>query len=144
MIPHRVMLKVLTGGPELASLLWRDTLIDGAVFRAWMIGIGRRHAYARIAHLLCEIIVRIRSLRLQDGPRYDLPITQSDIGDALGLTNVHVSRTLRDLEGNALLEYRRGFVVVKDWDGLTNAGEFDPTYLHLGPAMAERAVEAGA
>jgi hypothetical protein len=96
----------------------------------------------RTAHLLCEVIVRMRAVRLQDGPRYDLPMTQSDIGDALGLTNVHVSRTLRDLEGDKLLEYQRGAITVLDWDGLKKAGEFDPTYLHLGPEAA-RLVENG-
>jgi len=142
LIPHRVMLNIVTRCPDLGHLLWRDTLIDAAIFREWMIGIGRRNAYTRIAHLLCELIVRMRSVRLQDGLRYDLPITQSDIGDALGLSNVHVSRTLRDLEGDELLEYRKGVITVRDWDGLKEAGEFDLTYLHLGPEAA-RLVENG-
>jgi CRP-like cAMP-binding protein len=131
LIPHRVVLETLDRCPELASLLWRDTLIDAAIFREWMIGIGRRTAYVRIAHMLCEIIVRMRALRLQNGPRYDLPVTQTDIADALGLSNVHVSRTIRELQRDKLLHYRPGSVTVLDWDALKRAGEFDPTYLHL-------------
>jgi CRP-like cAMP-binding protein len=136
LIPHRVMLDVVQRCPALGNLLWRDTLIDAAVFREWMIGIGRRSAYVRIAHVLCEMIVRMRALRLQDGPRFDLPITQTDIADALGLSNVHVSRTIRELQGNGLLQYRPGSITVLEWEGLKEAGDFDPTYLHLNRAEA--------
>jgi CRP-like cAMP-binding protein len=131
LIPHRTILDMVTRCPALGHLLWRDTLIDAAIFREWMVGLGRRNAYVRIAHVLCEMIVRMRAVRLQDGPRYDLPITQTDLADALGLTNVHVSRTLRELHGNELLHYRPGSVTILDWDGLMRAGEFDPNYLHL-------------
>jgi hypothetical protein len=75
LIPHRVMIEVMQQCPELGRLLWRDTLKDAAVFREWMIGIGRRTAYPRVAHLLCELVVRIKALGLQYGLRYDLPIT---------------------------------------------------------------------
>jgi CRP-like cAMP-binding protein len=136
LIPHRVMLDIVQRCPELGHLLWRDTLIDAAVFREWMIGIGRRTAYVRIAHVLCEIIVRMRALRLQDGPRFDLPITQTDIADALGLSNVHVSRTIRELQGNGLLQYRPGSITVLEWERLKEAGDFDPMYLHLNRSEA--------
>jgi len=133
---HTDVLRLLKRCPELNHLCWRDTLIDAAVFREWMVGIGRRKAYARIAHLLCELMVRMRAMGFASGPEYELPITQTDIGDALGLSNVHVSRTLGELRRSKLLAFRPGAVTVLDWDGLAQAGEFDPTYLHFDTDVA--------
>jgi CRP-like cAMP-binding protein len=114
--------------------MWRDTLIDAAVFREWMIGIGRRSAYTRIAHVLCELMVKMRAVGLANGYQCDLPITQTELGDALGLSTVHVNRSLQELRGDGLIEWRSGTLTALNWEGLKQAGEFDPTYLHLDAA----------
>jgi CRP-like cAMP-binding protein len=130
-IPHQSLTELTRRCPRVADLMWRDTLIDAAIFREWMVGIGRRSAYTRIAHVLCEVLVKMRAVGLADGHACDLPITQTEIGDALGLSTVHVNRSLQELRGDGLIKFERGSLNVLDWEGLKKAGEFDPTYLHL-------------
>ena len=84
-----------------------------------------------MAHLLCELYVRLKAVGLTNGDGYAFPLTQAEFGDALGLSTVHVNRTLQDLRGDGLITLRNGSVTVLDWDRLREAGEFDPTYLHL-------------
>jgi CRP-like cAMP-binding protein len=130
-IPHESVKKAMHQCPRVADILWRDTLIDAAIFREWMVGIGRRSAYARIAHLLCEVFMRLKAVDLTDGDRCEWPITQTEIGDALGLSTVHVNRSLQELRGDDLIQLRDRSLKVLNWEGLKKAGEFDPTYLHL-------------
>ncbi len=117
--------------PRIASALWRQTLIDAAVFREWLTSIGQREAYNRVAHLLCEMMVRLRAVGLAQDDGCDLPITQSELGDALGLSTVHVNRTLQDIREANLISLKNNKLQVLDWEGLTRAGEFDPTYLRI-------------
>src|SRR5829696_391432 len=93
-IPHESVAKVMHRCPRVADVLWRDTLIDAAVFREWMLGMGRRDAETRIAHLLCEVLVRMRAVGLANGHACELPITQAELGDGLGLSTVHINRSL--------------------------------------------------
>jgi CRP-like cAMP-binding protein len=129
-LPHEVIHDLCARQPRIAGALWRETLIDAAIFREWMVGIGRRSAHARIAHLLCEMLVRMRAVGLAEDHACELPFTQTGIGDALGLSTVHVNRTLQELRGAGLITLRGGALTVMDWEGLQGAGEFDLTYLH--------------
>jgi CRP-like cAMP-binding protein len=138
-IPHESLKKLMHRCPRVADVLWRDTLIDAAVFREWMLGIGRRSAETRIAHVLCEVLVRMRAVGLADGDACELPITQAELGDALGLSTVHVNRSLQELRAKDLITLRGNLLTVEDWEGLKEAGEFDPTYLHLNGEASERA-----
>ena len=117
--------------PRIGDMLWRDTLIDAAIFREWMVGLGRREAYGRIAHLLCEVMTKLKAVGLADGVTCELPITQAELGDALGLSTVHVNRVLQDLRRENLISLNGGSLKVLDWKALKQRGEFDPTYLHL-------------
>jgi CRP-like cAMP-binding protein len=137
-IPHESLKRLMHRCPRVADVLWRDTLIDAAVFREWMIGIGRRSAESRIAHVLCEVLVRMRAVGLSNGDACELPVTQAELGDALGLSTVHVNRSLQELRGNGLITLRGSMLRVDNWEGLKKAGEFDPAYLHLD-GDAERA-----
>ncbi len=130
-IPHESLTRLMHQCPRVADVLWRDTLIDAAVFREWMMGIGRRSAETRIAHLLCEVLVRMRAVGLADGDACELPVTQAELGDALGLSTVHVNRSLQELRGKGLITLRGNILTAENWDGLKKIGEFDPTYLHL-------------
>jgi CRP-like cAMP-binding protein len=130
-IPHTALRAVIGSHPAVGEALWRDTLIDGAVFREWMTGIGRRSAYTRIAHLFCEVVVRMAAVDLADGRGVRLPVTQAEIGDSLGLSTVHVNRVLQELRREGLISLRGSKLIVKDWGGLKRAGDFDPSYLHL-------------
>jgi CRP-like cAMP-binding protein len=129
-ITHEAIQDLCHRQPRIAGALWRETLIDAAIFREWMVGIGRRSAHARIAHLLCEMLVRMRAVSLAEDHACELPFTQTEIGDALGLSTVHVNRTLQELRGAGLITLRGGALTVQDWEGLKEAGEFDQTYLH--------------
>jgi len=130
-ITHESLLELTRRCPRVGDALWRDTLVDAAVFREWMIGIGRRSAYTRIAHLLCEVFVRLRAVGLTNGFECEFPITQNEIGDALGLSTVHVNRSLQELRADGLIVLGRTTLTILDWPGFKKAGEFDPLYLHL-------------
>ncbi|AWN37655.1 Crp/Fnr family transcriptional regulator [Methylobacterium radiodurans] len=136
-IPHDALRDLINRFPNVATVLWRDTLIDAAVFRQWMTGMGRRSAYARMAHLFCEMYLKLEAVSLAGEHRCPLPLTQTDLADALGLTSVHVNRTLKELRGSGLLTLRGSTLVVDRWDELVQAAEFDPTYLHLEQRAAE-------
>lgn len=131
LIPHLVLQNLLRRHPNLADLFWRDTLIDAAIFREWMISIGRRTAFQRMAHLLCELRLRLDAVGLTRDKGYNLPVTQNELGDALGLSTVHVNRVLQDLRAEGLIILRGGTLTIPDWEALQNAGEFSPAYLHL-------------
>ncbi len=129
-IRHEIMRGIIEGYPRIAHLLWRETLIDAAVYREWIV-MRDRPAYPRIAHLFCELFLRMQAIGLTNGNACELPLTQSHMGDALGLSNVHVNRTLQELRAEGLIVLEGGTLTILDWDGLKEAGEFDPLYLHL-------------
>lgn len=130
-IPHQAISDLIEKQPRLATAFWRDTLIDAAVFREWLAGVGRRSAHQRIAHLFCEVYVRLRAVDLADDLTFDLPITQVELADALGLSSVHVNRVLQDLRREGLIASTATSTRISDWERLKAAGDFDPAYLHL-------------
>ncbi|MFC5068026.1 Crp/Fnr family transcriptional regulator [Flaviflagellibacter deserti] len=130
-VPHGTMNRLIDEHPRIRNALWRDTLIDAAIFREWMAGLGRRDAYGRIAHFLCELFVRYSAVGLSNGHKIELPITQEKLGDALGLSTVHINRTLQTLRADGLIRWDRGHLNITDWNGLKRAATFDDTYLHL-------------
>ena len=130
-IRHETLHDLCGRYPRIASALWRQTLVDAAVFREWITNVGRREGYSRLAHILCELVTRMRAVGLAQDHTCDLPITQSELADATGLTTVHVNRVLQELRGDELIKLAGGTLTVLDWDGLKKAGDFDPTYLHL-------------
>jgi CRP-like cAMP-binding protein len=130
-VPHEAVRVITERSPHLARLLWFSTLLDAAIHREKILSVGRRMAAARIAHLVCELYVRLELVDLAGGCRYRLPLTQADLADATGLTSVHVNRMLKRLRDDGLLTFRGGEVEIHDWDGLRKLAEFDPTYLYL-------------
>ena len=116
--------------PRIAEALWRDTLIDAAIAREWVVNVGRRGGMARIAHLLCEFATRREAAGFGPPERFDLPMTQEQIGDATGLTSVHVNRKLHDLQEIGVIARDRRDLHIRDWPGLIRIGDFDPAYLH--------------
>src|SRR5215207_401580 len=109
-LPHDTVRDLIRRCPQIGDAFWRETLIDASIFREWMVNLGRREAYGRIAHLLCEIYLRLRSVGLANGHAYELPLTQAELGDALGITTVHVNCTLQDLRGEGLITFKAGSV----------------------------------
>ena len=136
-IQHEALHDLCDRYPRLARAFWRETLIDGAIFRKWMLGIGRKQTDSRIAHFLCEIVARLRAVGRVEGNTCAWPVTQTEIGDALGLATVHVNRTLQDdLRAKGRITLTKGMLTVDDWEGLKALGEFGPAYLHQVPREA--------
>jgi CRP-like cAMP-binding protein len=134
-IGHEAMRAVTRERPIVAEALWRETLIDAAVFREWIVNVGRRSAVSRLAHLLAEIGTRLQVMRLAEGDRFELPMTQLDIADALGLTPVHVNRVVQELRRAGLLELRKHTVFLPDLPRLKELGDFDDLYLHQSESL---------
>jgi len=130
-IPHDAMRRLTHRHPRLADAFWRDTLIDAAVFREWIVNLGSRDACSRIAHLLCEIFLKLKAVGLTQDNAFDFPVTQSKIADATGLSNVHVNRTLMELRADGVITLERGRCTIPDFERLRNAAMFDDAYLHL-------------
>jgi CRP-like cAMP-binding protein len=130
-VPHAAIRRITENHPHLARILWFSTLLDAAIHREKILTVGRRSAAARIAHLICELFERLRLVGMTEAERYELPLTQTDLADATGLTAIHVNRMLKRLRDDGLMTFRGGEVVIHDWQGLQRAAEFDPRYLYL-------------
>jgi CRP-like cAMP-binding protein len=130
-ISHAVLLKLNIDRPNIAAALWRETLIDASIFREWILNVGRREGVVRMAHLLCELQYRLEAIsRSQDGT-FELPISQSELGDCLGLSTVHANRVLKMLREEGLIQIERGIFHLLNRPGLEDRGDFDSRYLHL-------------
>lgn len=117
--------------PRLGEALWRISLVDAAILRERMLNLGQRSARPRIAHFFCEMVVRMRLAELVANDVVPLPLTQQEIGDALGLSNIHVNRITQEMKDEGLVETRRGRLKVLNWKKLQKIADFDLTYLHL-------------
>ena len=112
------------------QLIWRSLLLNITMFRAWVVNVGRRSAYQRTAHLLCELVARLGAANQSLSPSsYRFPFTQAVLADALGITQVHVNRMLQRLRGEGLIELGSGVLVVRDQTGLHEAAGLDSNYL---------------
>ena len=131
-IPREAVKRLGFERPNVGMAMWHDTLVDGSVFREWIANVGRRDAHTRIAHLLCEFSLRLKMAGLGEDTDYELPMTQEQLADCVGLTPVHVNRTLKALEAENLISRKssRG-ITIGDWKKLADAGDFDSNYLHL-------------
>jgi len=121
--------------PGIAAALWTDTLIEASIYREWLLNIGRRPAKARLAHMLCEFHARLRAIDRAGEMEYELPMTQEQLGDAMGLTPVHVNRVLKMLEADGLIGRNKRQIKVTDWARLRTAADFNERYLHLDQAV---------
>lgn len=134
------VLQVMEDCPELGRALWFETFVDAAIFREWTLNVGRRSGLERTAHLLMEFAYRYQSIGLSNGLEFELPITQIDLADALGLSPVHVNRSLQALRSNGLIRTFRRTIVIQDPGAMSQLAGFDPAYLH--PEGPRRLVEA--
>jgi len=131
-IDHETLRTTAAREPQLAQLLWADTMVDAEVAREWLVAMGRRSALGRMAHLLCEICVRLKVAGQTRHMTFPLPLTQSDLADTLGLSVVHVNRVLKILRAQRFILLEGHTVTILDWDDLTELAEFDDTYLGFG------------
>ena len=122
--------------PNIARALWSSTLREEAITREWVVNIGQRTAYERMAHLFCELFHRMRLIGEVKDNSFQLPLTQSVLADTLGLSSVHTNRTLQDLRRGGLVTFRSGVLTVHDLAALEKTAFFNSDYLHMGSAAA--------
>lgn len=130
-LPREAVLDILERFPHLTRALWWSTLVEEAVTREWVVNVGQRTALARLAHLFCELFYRLAAVGLTNGGVFELPLTQAELADSLGLSTVHVNRTLQELRRSGLLALRGKQVEILDLPGLEAAAMFNSNYLHL-------------
>ncbi len=121
----------LTERPAIARALWWATLVDEAILREWLVNMGQRDAERSIAHLFCEIHLRLEAVGLAEGNEFSLPIKQAELADTMGLSTVHVNRSLQSLRARGLVTFKSGRIVIPDIDQLRSLCQFNPNYLHL-------------
>jgi CRP-like cAMP-binding protein len=130
-VPHAKLKEITERYPRLTRALWWDTALDAAIHREWMISMGRRNAYERVGHLLCELLFRLGSVELVEGNSYDLPATQADLADVFGLSTVHVNRVLQRLRREGLIIFKGKTVTIPDPERLMSVVGFAPAYLDV-------------
>lgn len=135
-VPASAIDEITLRHPGLQRALWLNTILDASIFSEWIVNVGRRDARTRIAHLLCEFAVRLRENGQLEANSYTFPMSQEQIGDATGLTAIHVNRTLQALRGSGLIRMEKRSVIIEDWDGLAAAGDFDPAYLRFACSVS--------
>jgi CRP-like cAMP-binding protein len=131
LLAHRDLRRLNREWPSLGEALWRTTLVDAAIHRQWMVSLGARTALQRCAHLLCEQFVMAQASGRADGQQFPFPLTQNELGDVLGITPVHVNRTLKTLRDQNLLTVLDGIVIVHAFESLAELAGFDASYLDL-------------
>lgn len=125
-------LKVITEtAPHLTRLLWLDTLIDGAIHREWIVGMGRKSKKAHLAHLICELYVRLQVVAKTEGPSFYFPLSQIELADVVGISVVHLNKTLQSMRQEKLLSWANRTITILDWKRLEELAEFNPLYLNL-------------
>jgi CRP-like cAMP-binding protein len=132
LITHEEILALFAQRPPVGFAIWRETLIDAAIFREAITNNSSRPPRTRMAHLFCELYHRARSAGLGKVGSVHLPLHQGQLGDALGMSLVTVNRTLQALRRTGAMEFRNGELTVHDWRRLADTGEFDSSYLHIG------------
>ena len=120
--------------PTINRAMWIAALIEASVFREWLLNIGRRDAHERVAHLLCEISARLQATGRGCEMTYQLPMSQEKLGDALGLTAVHINRVLGGLQKQGLIRREKREIAIVDWHRLCRLGDFSARYLHIDGA----------
>lgn len=131
LVPHDRLQKITETHPHLTRLLWFMTTLDAAMHREWELSLGRRTSPARIAHVLCELHTRFKIVGMTQGDSYRLPLTQFDLAECLGLTAIHVNRTLRELRMSRLVTFRNKTVVIENFAALAKLAEYDADYLYV-------------
>lgn len=133
-IPHAAMIGLLDRYPKLTRALWWTTVVEDSITREWVVNVGHRTAFQRVAHLFCEVFWRLEAIGLTRDNTCRFPLTQIELGDTLALSSVHVNRTLMYMRRANMVRLQGGQLELLDRDGLQLAAGFDPNYLHLDGA----------
>jgi CRP-like cAMP-binding protein len=144
LIPAAEVERLLTESSNLTRAFWWSTMTDSAVLREWIVNHGARDGVARIAHIMCELLIRYRVVGGASGNTIPFPISQDELADATGMSPVHLNRLVQDLRTERLIEWRIKQLTVLDFKRLSPIAQYDSNYLHLlrteraDPAVVER------
>lgn len=147
LLPHGAIKDMLDRSPRLAQVFWRETFIEAAIFREWIANLGRRDAIARVAHVVCELAMRLQAVDLAHDLCFSIAWTQSDLADACGISSVHANRVVQELRRLGVVDWRPKYVRIRDWERLVKVGDFSADYLRLpvgansGARLDQRLVE---
>jgi CRP-like cAMP-binding protein len=131
-MPHAAVRAMLDRSPRLSKAFWRDTFIRLAILREWVTNLGRRDSISRVAHVICELAVRLQGVDLAQNLCFSIPWTQTDLADACGISNVHANRVVQELRRLGLVEWDSRKIRIRDWDAIAKIGDFSDEYLQLG------------
>lgn len=143
-IPRDELQELARTSAPVAHAILVSVLVEASIFREWILNIGRRDAKSRLAHMLCELAVRLDAHGLADDMGYHLPMTQAELADALGLTPVHLNRVIRSLEVDGLINRSKRDITFPDWERMRDLADFNDRYLHLPKEQSGEPVAAGA
>jgi CRP-like cAMP-binding protein len=134
-IPSDTVLALTDASPRISRAFWWNSLVEEAMQREWITSLGQRDASEPMAHLLCEWFVRLKGVGLTggsgEGPSFEVPVTQEQLGDAMGVSTAHVNRTLQHLREAGLVIWKGKRLTIPDFEALKAAALFNPNYLHL-------------
>lgn len=137
-VPRVEFQELARSRPAVGQAILVKILVEASIFREWVLNVGRRDSRTRMAHLLCELGVRLEAEGLAEEYGYELPMTQEQLADAVGLTPVHVNRTLKTLEAEGLITRTKRNISFPNWQRLRTVGDFNQRYLHLEPQRSGR------
>jgi CRP-like cAMP-binding protein len=129
-VPPEAMNELGDNHPRVMRALWWDTLVTGSIQREWTVSLGQRDALESLAHLYCELYLRMRMVGLCKDGKCNLPLTQQHLADALGLTPTHTGRVIRQLNERGVVQFEKKMLHVKDLQALQEIGYFNANYLH--------------
>jgi CRP-like cAMP-binding protein len=140
-LPHAALKAIFEASPQLTQAFWRETFLEAAIFREWITNLGRREAIARVAHVICELAVRLQAVDLVRDFCFSMPWTQSDLADACGISSVHANRVVQELRRLGLVDWEPKQISIRNWEGLIRIGDFSTEYLQI-PSAPESGVLA--
>jgi CRP-like cAMP-binding protein len=133
-LPHAAFRDMIEKSPQLAQIFWRETFIEISILREWVTNLGQREAIAKVAHVVCELAVRLQAVDLVRNLSFSIPWTQAHLADACGISYVHANRVVQELRRMGLVEWDSKQITIREWEALTRIGDFSDDYLQLGAA----------
>jgi CRP-like cAMP-binding protein len=130
-LSHERLISIQERFPNLARILWLNTLVDGGMHRRWTVCVGSLQGPRHLAHLICEMYLRLKQIGRTDSWSFHIPLTQSLLSEALAISPVHANRVVQALRRSEILRWERDLITILDWDRLADMAEFDPTYLRM-------------
>lgn len=130
-VEHAELVRMTESFPHLTRLFWMTTAIDASIHRQWLFASSVLRSSAHLAHLLCEMYLRMEMVGIARDYTMTLPLLQRELADILGYSPIHINRAVRDLRDRKLVRWQGSEVEILAWQGLAQLARFDPTYIEI-------------